>query len=483
MNNQNQNKILLASILSLVFIATGCMVGPDFQKPQLKPDNSWSESVANNQIDSSTQASTENWWKLFNDTTLNTLIEKAGKDNLSLQVAGLRILEAQALRGIAKGYQLPQMQQINASYAKRNNSEKDANQMPVSEYSDYRASFDVAWELDVWGKYRRSIQAADAQLGTTIMTYNDAWVSMTSEIALAYTELCAFDKRIELLEKNIEIHAGTLKLVQAKYDAGTSTELDLQQAKSVLASVKSSLPMLQSGRYGTISRLCVLLSVAPGKLDELLAQSKAIPQVPTKISVGMPADLLRRRADIRIAEHNAIAQCARIGIEKTELLPQFYLTGSIGYSAEKAKDLFSDNSETLGFGPSFKWNVLNYGRITNRVKAADIRYQQALTAYDLTVIGAMNEVEISIFKYLQSQLQVKSLAESEAASQRALDLALQQYNHGLVSFDRVLDSQAFLVQQQDKLTTARRDVVQNLIVLYKSLGGGWDMIEKTNSEK
>lgn len=302
---------------------------------------------------------------------------------------------------------------------------------------------------------------------------------MTAEIALAYFDLCAYDQRIELLKHNIEIQEQTLRLVNVRYRHGATTELDVQQSRAELRNIESHLPLLETGSQASKNRLCVLLGLGPGELNEMLAQRGTIPVPPENVTVGIPADLLTRRADIRQAAFSANAQCARIGVEKSDFLPHIFLYGSVGFEAAKPGDLFTSGGFTGTIGPSFRWNILNYGRIQNRVKAQDARFQQALANYRLTAVRALNEVSNAMTAYIKTQDQVVRLSDSVSATRKSFKLARLQYEHGLIDFQRVLDSQSFLVRQQDNLASARRDVVQNLVRLYKALGGGWEVQSKT----
>ena len=477
--------LFLLTALCMITIS-GCMVGPNFSEIAPGPDaiidrsNNWGDFPITDMLDPASLAQTRQWWKTFNDPVLNELISKAESDNLTLMAAGLRVLEAQALRGIAVGELFPQVQQINGNYSRVNLSENTANIFPVDNFDNYNMSFDVVWELDVWGRFRRGIEVADAQMYSSIMSLNDVWVTITAEIASAYFELCALDRRIELIRKNIDIQRSTLNLATVKYENGATTELDVQQARSTLKNVESFLPLLEVGMQSTKNRLCVLLGVGPGELNDMLSTHGEIPLPPEKITVGLPADLLRRRADIRQAELIAKAECARIGIAESELLPHFSLFGSAGFEAEDLDRVFTGTGFSGSIGPSFRWNILNYGRIENNVKAQEARFQQAIVNYRLKGITALNEVSNAMTAYIKTRDQVEKLTESVAATQRSFELASKQYKYGQVDFQRVLSTQSFLVQQQDSLASAKRDVVQNLIVLYKSLGGGWEITNPNN---
>lgn len=469
---------VIASV-GVLLVVSGCAIGPDFKKPENPYGEKWSDAPKTSQLNASEPAETDSWWQNFNDPVLNELISQANQQNLTLKIAGLRVLEAKAIRGVAVGNLFPQSQFVEGGYNRVNLSTETANRYPVEDFNNYNAGFDALWELDVWGRFRRGVEAADASLYASIMTFHDVWVSMTSEIALAYFDLCAYDQRIELLRQNIEIQEGTLRLVKARYRHGATTELDVKQSLAELHNVESALPLLLTGRQTAKNRLCVLLGAGPGELDDLLAHRGGIPVPPQSVAVGIPAQLLERRADIRQAMFSAKSQCARIGVEKSDFLPHIFLFGSVGFEAQNAGDLFTSGAFTGMIGPSFRWNILNYGRIMNRVKAQDARFQQSLVNYRLTAIRALNEVNSTMTAYINTQEQVTQLVESVSATRKSFKLATLQYENGLIDFQRVLDSQSFLVRQQDNLASARRDVVQNLVRLYKALGGGWEVQAKS----
>ena len=476
--NMRFKRVMMPALWIFLIAFGGCAIGPDFKDPESPYGEKWGDAPKTSQLVASETAETEQWWQSFKDPVLDDLIGRADQENLTLKMAGFRVLEARALRGVAVGNLFPQSQFLEGGVSRVNLSTEAANVFPVENFNDYGVGFDALWELDVWGRFRRGVEAADATLYATVMTFHDVWVSMTAEIALAYFDLCAYDQRIELLKHNIEIQKQTLRLVNARYRHGATTELDVKQSEAELSNIESFLPLLETGRQTSKNRLCVLLGLGPGKLNEMLAQRGTIPVPPENVTVGIPADLLTRRADIRQAAFSAKAQCARIGVEKSEFLPHIFLYGSVGFEAANAGDLFTSGGFTGMIGPSFRWNILNYGRIQNRVKAQDARFQQALTNYRLTAIRALNEVNNAMTAYVNTQDQVTWLSASVSATRKSLKLATLQYEHGLIDFQRVLDSQSFLVRQQDNLASARRNVAQNLVRLYKALGGGWEVRRK-----
>jgi NodT family efflux transporter outer membrane factor (OMF) lipoprotein len=453
----------------------GCMmVGPDYQKPDAPAIAEWI-GPDNSRVTRQPAAQTE-WWKIFDDPVLNGLVDKAYQQNLTLQAAGLRILQARAQLGIAVGGFYPQLQQVGASYT---NVERSLNGLfPVTGNRNmdfYQFGFDVAWELDVWGKFRRSIEASDRGVYATIATYDDFLISLVAEVARTYVSFRYLEERLKLAQENVRIQERTLQIADVRFRAGVVTELDVTQARGLLRDTQSLIPNLEASISQAKNALSVLLGEPPGQLQTELAGPTIIPSAPSEVAVGLPAELMRQRPDIRQAEFQLAAQSALIGVATADLYPHFILAGSIGTESTEFRTWLNHHSGTWLAGPSFSWDIFNYGRIRNRVRTEDARFQELVASYRNTVLRAAQEVEDSITSYLRGQEQVSFLAESVAAARRSTDLSLIQYRDGDVDFIRVLDSERFLVQQQDNLAAAQGNVVLNLVSLYKGLGGGWQI--------
>ena len=478
--------IVFLGLLSLLFIIGGCsMVGPDYVKPTAPEPQEWLEST-DSKIESKA-ADFSSWWTVFNDPTLNALVQNAYQQNLTLQSTGIRILEARAQLGIAIGDQYPQTQQATGDTTAQKTSRNLPNAASAERFAYvYDMGFDVAWELDFWGKFRRAVQAGVADLQASIADYDDNLVFLTSEVARVYITLRTSEERLAVAHDNVKIQTESLRLAQAQFDAGAVTELDVFQSKALLRSTEATIPGFESDIRQAKNALAILLGKLPGEIDAMLTGPGRIPQMPTEISVGIPAELLRRRPDIRLAERQLAAQSAQIGVAKADLYPSFSLFGSIGYTTAGStsspqsrnsglSDMFKNNSFGYSVGPSVSWNLFNYGRITNSIRVEDARFQQLAVDYENTVLQAVQEVEDAMIAYLRTQDQVAFLADAVAAYKSSVDLSTLQYKEGLVDFQRVLDAQQNLVQQQDNLVTTTGDVSLNLISLYKALGGGWEM--------
>ncbi|MDJ0875007.1 MAG: efflux transporter outer membrane subunit [Desulfobacterales bacterium] len=464
----------------------GCtMVGPDYVKPTAPEPEAWLENGGAEAEDRETDLSA--WWKVFNDPVLNDLVESAYRQNLTLQATGIRILEARAQLGIAIGDQYPQTQQGFGDASIQKTSRNLTNAASGERFSTiYDTGFDVAWELDFWGKFRRAVQASVADLETSIADYDDNLVFLTSEVASTYINLRTAEERLAVARGNVKIQTESLRLAQAQYDAGAVYELDVFQAKALLRTTQSAIPGFETDIRQAKNALAILLGKLPGEVDAMISTAGPVPTIPDELVLGFPAELLRRRPDIRLAERQLAGQSAQIGVAKADLFPSFSLFGTIGYASAGSTsppqsrnaglgELFTRKSFNFSAGPSFSWDLFNYGRITNAVRVEDARFQQLAVDYENTVLEAYQEVEDALVAYLRTQEQVALLADAVKAYKDAVNLSSLQYREGLVDFQRVLDSQENLVQTQDTLVATTGDVVLSLVGLYKALGGGWEI--------
>lgn len=474
----SQRIIFQVIVTALLLLLGGCtMLGPDFKTPEAQVPQHWSEQD-NKLFHKPSQDESVAWWTEFNDPVLDELIQTAYAQNLSLRSAGLRILEARAQLGIVKGELFPQVQQANGDLYTIGTTGPSDNRY----YNAASVGFDVAWEMDFWGKFRRGIESADANLLATVADYDDVLVLLTAEVATTYVNICTLEERIRLAEKNAKIQQDGLQLVQDQFDAGVVTELDLLQAETLLFSTQATIPNFQAALSTSRHALAVLLGMLPGDLEVLLKDTEKIPKISSDIALGAPAELLRRRPDIRRAEMLAAAQSAQIGIARADLFPSFTLFGSLGWSVNdignnSLGDIFDSDSFTYSFGPAFKWNLFNYGRLKNKVRVQDARLQQLVTSYQNTVLGAAREVEDSLSGIVYTQKEAEFLLKGITSSQKSMQLARLQYEEGFVDYQRVLDSTRSLTQKQDQYAQVQGIITTNYISLYKALGGGWQIRE------
>lgn len=473
-----QNSIATFLAAAALLGSSGCtMLGPDFETPASKTPATWSE--ADNELFKKPSVDeTISWWSTFNDPTLNHLIDLFSKQNLTLQSAALRIIEARAQLGIVEGYLYPQSQEMNGDLYTIGTEETAAT--IDRNFNSASIGFDVGWEMDFWGKYRRSIESADANLLANVADYEDILISLTAETARVYVSIRTLQERINLAQKNAELQGNSLDLVNLQFEAGVVTELDVLQAKTLLYTTQAAIPRfeaaLASAKYG----LAVLVGILPEQIDELLQPISPIPEMSSKANVSLPAELLRRRPDVRRSEMQAAAQSAQIGIARAELYPSFSLFGSIGWGATdigdgSLGDIFNSNSFSYTFGPTFTWNLFNYGRLKNEVRVQDARYQQTILTYQNTVLNAAREVEVAMNNLVGSYKEAEYLDAGVSSSQRSTDLSMLQYQEGLIDYQRVLDSIRSLTTRQDQYAQVKGEKATYAIALYKAFGGGWQI--------
>ena len=338
----------------------------------------------------------------------------------------------------------------------------------------------AAWEIDFWGKFRRAIESADANLMASLADYDSALVSLSADVADLYILLRTLERRLDIARQNMESQRETLGIVEARLRAGASSERDVEQARTVLYSTEASIPVLQGQIQQIRHGLSVLLGLPPSDLTEFLSAPSAIPVAPVEVAVGIPADLLRRRPDIRSAEYQAMAQGAEIGVARADLFPSFSLTGSFGFLSTNAGsaglgDILEWRSRTYTAGSVLQWNLFNYGRIVNNVRLQDARFQELLINYQNTVLRAQQEVEDGLSAFLRSREQAESLARSAEAARRSLELAGAQYRGGVVDFTTVLTGQQALLSQQDNLAATLGEISRSVVRIFRALGGGWEI--------
>ena len=450
------------------------MVGPNYVRPPAPTAEKWSQS--DEHALRSEPEDTSRWWEAFNDPVLSRLVETAYAENLPLRAAGLRVIQAQARRAIAIGGLFPQSQALSGAYSRTVQSvNSPLAAIPPRGFDTFQAGFDATWELDLWGKFRRSIESADAQLLGAVASYDDVLVSLIAEVAATYLEIRVLDERLGVARDNVGVQQDSLRIADVRYQAGGTTELDVAQAATLLHDTEATIPQLEIQLRQSIDSLSVLLGMPPNDLTEVLGGPGHVPEVPATVAVGIPADLLRRRPDVRSAERAAAAQSAQIGVAVAEMLPAFQLTGAVGLSAEQAAEFFEGRSFQAMTGPAFNWPVLNYGRLINDVRLQDATYQELAVTYANTVLVAQRDVEDALVGYLRGRDQVARLAESVAAANRAVDLSLIQYREGATDFTSVLNSQQSKLKENDLLVSTRGNVALSVVALYKALGGGWEI--------
>lgn len=456
------------------YVRNGFKVGPNYGKPPAPVSSEWIDAADMRVRKESGDLS--KWWTVFNDPILNALVCDAYQQNISLREAGFRVLRSRAELGIAVGELFPQQQAMGGSFTQYALSKEVANRQFIADrwYPQWNYGFSLAWELDFWGRFRRSIEAARDTLNASIEDYDDVLVTLLGDVATQYVTLRTVEKQIVLAKANIGLQRETLILAQARFKGGQATELDVDQAQSTLSQTEALVPQLEVQLRQANNRLCILMGMPPAELKERLGPG-AIPTAPPDVVVGIPAELLSRRPDVRRDERQAAAQSARVGVATANLYPMISITGNIGFTAEQFAHLFSERAFSGSVGPSFQWNILNYGRLVNGIRREEAIFQELVARYQSTVLRAGEETENGIIFFLRSQERVRYLTESVVAAEKAVRIALAQYKGGTVDFNRVALLEQNLVQQQNLLAQAQGDVALGLIQVYRALGGGWEI--------
>lgn len=472
----------LICFFTLLLVTSCIKVGPDFRKPCVLSYSEWVEDN-DKHVDSCSQSLCY-WWKVLEDPKLDQIMELAVEQNLTLKAAGMRILEARAILGIAVGEWFPQQQEAVGSIEKVRLSANSPNSFGADlNYRDYQLGGQVFWELDFWGKFRRGIEAASEEYFATIADYQDVLVLLFGEVASTYVAIRTIDERIELLEKNIKIQKRSLEIVDARFRAGMVTELDYQQAKAFLTDTQARHPSLKIALRQAKNALAVLLGATPNVIKCLIPERGVIPNAPIKLCAGIPCELINRRPDVRRALHQTAAQCARIGVAMADLYPHLSLSGFVGLesSGDTASTVtggggkfFSSSSYNYFFGPSFSWSLFNYGRIGNNIRANYARFHELISNYQNSILVAYREVEDSLVAFSESHERVEFLKQSADAAQRSADLSNTQYVEGIADYTRVLNSEQVLLEADERLAISRGDIAQGLVGTFKALGGGWE---------
>ncbi len=464
-------------------LAACAPVGPDYVRPDSEVEAQWSDYLRDD-FEFTPQDSVE-WWQVLDDPILNELVQIAHRENNNVKIAGLRVLEARAALGIAIGNQYPQSQFAAGDATRIQVSESNANTGAGDlSYQQYNLGVGASWELDFWGRYRRGIESADAGMLASLASYDDALVLLAAQVADTYTLIRTTEEQLRIARSNIALQQRSYDIVDVQYRNGASNELDVQRAATLLFSTQATIPGFEITLHQARNAMSTLLGLPPTDLTDLLGGEGKIPALPEQIMVGVPADLLRQRPDVRRAEMVAVAQNAQVGVATANLYPSFSISGSLGLAAagdtnttatgdSGFSELFRAESLTYSVGPSFVWPFLNYDRIQNNIRVQDARLQQALIQYRETVIQAARDVEDAMVAFSGSQRQDEILEKTVVAALRTESLSILRYTEGFADYQRVVDAQQALVAQQQRYTSNKGFAVRSLIQVYRALGGGW----------
>jgi NodT family efflux transporter outer membrane factor (OMF) lipoprotein len=462
--------------LAVAFTLSACAVGPDYQPPEPVTPDSWHQLPATGvRVESPDAPSLAAWWTTLNDPQLNELIERALAENRTVKQAHARVVQARAQRAIVGSGFWPS---IGASTgASRSESESNFNESGevVSTVGEsYNAGLSTSWELDLFGGQRRSYESATAQLAATEADMRDVLVVLLGDVALSYVGVRTAQSRLDFAERNLESQREALDITRWRAEAGLTTVLDVEQANTSYEQTRASIPSLESSLVQNMNRLAVLTGRAPGTLQAALQPRKPIPVAPVDIVAGVPADVLRRRPDIRSAERQLAAQTAQVGVATAALYPSLSLNGSISWTSLTAGDLL-DGFRNERSGVTLSLPIFNAGALRQGIKVENALVDQALAAYESTVLAAYEEVENSLDAWTSEQRRHEALVRAVESARRAAELALVQYNSGLVDFQTVLTADRQLISLEDSLAISDGEMTSNLIRLYKALGGGWSV--------
>jgi NodT family efflux transporter outer membrane factor (OMF) lipoprotein len=458
------------------YVKNGFKVGPNYATPPAPIAQQWIDKA---ELHTRPCQDLSKWWTVFNDPTLNRLIVCAYRQNLTLRQAYFRVIEARAQLAIARGEIFPQQQYAAGSYRREAISKSSANSQPGATqfFDQWNFGFNVAWEIDVWGRLRRAVTATGDQLDAQVAGYDDVLVTLLSDVATNYVQVRTLQERIRLLKQNVELQRWVVDLLKQQLQGGfRATQLDVAQGVSTLEQTEAQVPELEIGLRQASDRLCVLMGMPPVDLENILGEDR-IPTAPPDVVLGIPADLLRRRPDVRRAERLAAAQGEQIGIAEAQLYPSFTLNGTLGWQAKNFKDLFSGQSLNSNVGPSFQWNLLNYGRLMNNVRLQEATFNELVATYQQTVLQAAEEAEFGLVTFLRAQQRERHLATSADAATDAVKTIFLQFRAGRAAadFNRYALIEQNRVTQQDSLAQSRGEIAQGLIQVYRALGGGWEI--------
>ncbi|HHD72476.1 MAG TPA: TolC family protein [Epsilonproteobacteria bacterium] len=484
------------SVLTLLLLSSCAKLGPDFKGVGNPPiPAKWKEKGQRS------DKSITQWWKTFHDQALNTLVKKTYAQNLDIKSAGLRIVQARSALGVSESLTFPQVQTISGSASSSHTKAVDVATAGLS--------FDMGWELDIWGKYARGIETSEANLYASIASYQDIMVSVLSEVARNYINYRTSEERLAYARRNVTIQERVTRMTEVQFNSGNVSELDMQQARTQLYNTRSLIPSLELSKIKARNALAVLLDADAGTIDQILEkgfgshhdalnryigrEKKGTIQIrqdgndPINIDMvpraclnpynQIDAQLITRRPDIKAAEYRVRADSAQIGAAMAELYPSFSLFGNIGLNSNNASGSWISPPDALGvtIGPSFSWNIFQYGRIKNQIRLKDAAFEESLVNYNKVVLSAVAEVSNALHGYILTKKQQVENRKAVEATVRAFNISVIQYNDGLVGYQRLLTTVEKLTSTQDRYATIKGNLALNAILFYKALGGGWQI--------
>ncbi len=465
----------LAPMIGLAL--SGCAaVGPDYVEPELAVPDAWHMRIVH-QVQQGPDATLQTWWTVFDDPILNALIDRARLGNLDLQTAASRVSAARTSLAITRGERLPSVDGTGQTSRTRQSDDGWLAQVAPKNGFDaqnlYEIGLDASWEIDLFGRVRRSIESSQAQYESTVETERDIMVTLFAEVAMTYIEVREMQRRVDYATQNIAVQKDALGLAQERYDTGLSSQLDVVQANATLGMTEAALPDLETAKNQALYRLAVLLGENAGSLQGEFASHAAIPRPVGRITLGLPVDVVRQRPDVRAAERRLAAQTAQVGVATAALYPSFTLSGFVGLQSRSVNDLFSSNSEMWGASLPVSWNIFDGGRVRSNIELQKELTETRLLEYRQSVLQALAEVESALVAYNNEHDKLAALRRATAATLEGVRLAMIQYDTGLTGYNNVMTMQRDLFQLQDQLAASEAQLDFELIALYKAVGGGW----------
>jgi outer membrane protein, multidrug efflux system len=463
--------VKVTAVVTVAAVVTGCAVGRNYHRPETPLDahfaNAGEQGLANGDA-------VERYWSGFADPLLDTLVEDALAHNKDLSIATANLQAARAARRLAGFDQYPTVT-LAGSYTHNLDAQQ---QLPGvdqhdREFDTAQAGFDGLWELDLFGRVRRNVEAARADVGASAATLRDAQVSVIAEVARDYFILRGLQDQMSLTERNADNQFRTLKLTRTRLEAGRGNELDTSRAEAQWQTTLASIPTLQASIATTMYRLSVLTGRQPTALGERLTPQAPMPTLPTLSAIGTPEQLLRRRPDVRVAERRLAAATARIGVAMGDLFPKVTMVGEVGYWAPTFGDFGQRDARFFSVGPSISWAAFDLGRVRAQISSAKSQTDAALAGYEGAVLNALEDTEGALITYGRSQARREALRVAAAASDKAADLARKRFEGGLIDFLEVLDAERTALSAELLLSQSRTDTATSLVAVYKALGAGW----------
>lgn len=465
------NTARYAITLAVAATLAACAVGPDYERPTVSAAD---EFIGADHPQISNAEVEREFWKAFNDAQLNALIEEALAANHDIRIATARLREARALRGEARLDLLPTVTEGGSHVEARASERQAPDGSGLDRNQDYyETSFDAFWELDFFGRVRRGVEAASAEVQAAEASLYDTQVSITAEVARNYFELRGAQSRLEVAQRNAENQRESLRLTSTRLEAGRGTQLDVSRAQAQLSATLGSIPDLEAEVTRAMLRLSVLAGREPQSLSAQLGTPKDLPELPKTQSIGTPEALLRRRPDIAAAERQLAASTARIGVAVGDLFPRISFVGSWGFDAVSSSDLGEASSETYAFGPSIQWAAFDLGRVRQRINQREAAADAALARYEQTVLRALEETDASLTNYTKALVKQEHLRASADASLEAASIARVRFENGAEDFLTVLDAERSALQAEDALAQSETQTATALLAMYKALGGGF----------